>query len=168
MPLARRNSYLNFNRERIAIGILISIFASSSVGCLRRRMTVRTDPPGAAVYVDRQYIGQSPASTNYVYYGTRNFEILRDGYRTERFLRKFHPPWYAIPPLDFFTETLWPFEKRDERIIDVQLTPEPVVPTDALIASGEQLRFQANQGVAVRLPPPALTPSPVVPLAPNP
>jgi hypothetical protein len=64
-------------------------------------MTVRTNPPGAMVYVDRKPIGLSPASTNYVYYGTRNFEIVRDGYRTERFLRRFNPPWYAIPPLDY-------------------------------------------------------------------
>ncbi len=105
------------------------------------------------VYVDKQPIGLSPVSTSYVYYGTRNFEIVRDGYRTERFLRRFNPPWYAIPPLDFVSETLWPFERRDERIIDVQLTPEPFVTTEALIDSGEQLRLQASQGVAVAPPP---------------
>jgi hypothetical protein len=120
-------------------------------------MTVRTNPPGAMVYVDRQYIGLSPASTSYVYYGTRNFEIVRDGYRTEKFLRRFNPPWYSIPPLDFFSENLWPFEKRDERIIDVQLSPEPTVPNEALIESGEQLRLQSSQGVAVAPPPPVLS-----------
>jgi hypothetical protein len=116
-------------------------------------MTVRTNPPGAMVYVDKNPLGLSPVSANFTYYGTRNIEIARDGYRTERFLRKFNPPWYAIPPLDFVTESLWPFEKRDERIIDVQLTPEPVVPKEALVASAEQLRLQASQGVAVSAPP---------------
>lgn len=116
-------------------------------------MTFRTNPSGAMVYVDKQAIGLTPVSTGFTYYGTRNIEVVRDGYRTEKFLRKFNPPWYAIPPLDFFTETLWPFEKRDERIVDIQLSPEPVVPTDALIASGEQLRLQASQGVAVAPPP---------------
>lgn len=130
-------------------------------------MTVRTSPPGAMVYVDRQYIGLSPVSTNYTYYGTRNFEIVRDGYRTEKFLRKFNPPWYAIPPLDFVTETLWPYETRDERIIDVQLSPEQAVPNDALIASGEQLRLQAGQGIAVSPPPTVTTPIPVVPQIPS-
>ena len=134
-----------------------------SIGCLRRRMTVRTSPPGAMVYVDRQYIGLSPVSTNYTYYGTREIETVRDGYRTDKFLRKFNPPWYEIPPLDFVTETLWPYEVRDERIIDVQMSPELSVPNDALIASGEQLRLQAGQGIAVSPPPTMSAPIPVVP-----
>lgn len=146
--------------------VLCLLLIVTSTGCLRRRMTVRTNPPGAMVYVDRQYIGLSPASTNYTYYGTRNFEIVRDGYRTEKFLRKFNPPWYAIPPLDFVTETLWPYEVRDERIIDVQLSPEQSVPNDALIASGEQLRLQAGQGIAVAPPPTMSAPIPVVPQVP--
>lgn len=146
--------------------ILCVLVIIGSTGCLRKRMTVRTSPPGAMVYVDRQYIGLSPVSTNYTYYGTRNFEIVRDGYRTEKFLRKFNPPWYAIPPLDFVTETLWPYETRDERIIDVQMSPEPAVPNDALIASGEQLRLQAGQGIAVSPPPTMSSPIPVVPQIP--
>ncbi len=149
-------------RFALACGLLLG---ASQAGCIRKRMTVRTSPPGAMVYVDRQPIGLSPVSTNYTYYGTRNFEIVRDGYRTERFLRRFNPPWYAIPPLDFVSESLWPFERRDERVIDVQLTPDPVVTNDALIDSGEQLRLQASQGIAVSPPPPA---TPVLPITPAP
>jgi hypothetical protein len=153
-----------FRHFRFALACAALLVASQS-GCIRKRMTVRTNPPGAMVYVDRQPIGLSPVSTNYTYYGTRNFEIVRDGYRTERFLRRFNPPWYAIPPLDFVSETLWPFERRDERIIDVQLTPDPVVTSDALIDSGEQLRLQASQGIAVSSPPPV---TPVLPIIPAP
>jgi hypothetical protein len=113
------------------------------------------------VYIDKNPVGLSPVSSNFTYYGTRSIEIVRDGYRTEKFLRNFNPPWYAVPPLDFVTETLWPFEKRDERIIDIQLTPDPVVPKEALIASGEQLRLTASQGVAVT-PPPTIAPVPPI------
>lgn len=138
-------------RTALAVVLIIAVFIFS--GCIRKRMTVRTTPSGAMAYIDKQPIGLTPVSTNFTYYGTRSIEIVRDGYRTERFLRKFNPPWYAIPPLDFFSETLWPYENRDERIIDVQLSPDPVVPTDALVASGEQLRLQASQGIAVTAPP---------------
>ena len=141
--------------------VAIAVLITTSSGCIRRRLTVRTNPPGATVYIDKQPIGLTPVSSSFTYYGTRNIEIVRDGYRTERFLRKFNPPWYAIPPLDFISETLWPFEKRDERIVDVQLTGEPDVPNDALIASGEQLRLQASQGIAVT-PPPTVGPSPPI------
>jgi hypothetical protein len=108
------------------------------------------------VYVDKQPIGLTPVSTNFTYYGTRSIEVVKDGYRTEKFLRKIHPPWYEVPPLDFVSETLWPFEHRDERIIDVQMSPEAIVPNEALIASGESLRLQASQGIAVTAPPSAL------------
>jgi hypothetical protein len=137
------------------LGVCLLIASFSLTGCVRKRLTFRTNPAGAMVYVDKQPIGLTPVSTNFTYYGTRSVEIVKDGYRTEKFLRKIHPPWYEIPPLDFVSETLWPFENRDERIIDVQMSPEPLVPNEALVASGEQLRLQAGQGIAVTPPPPA-------------
>jgi hypothetical protein len=136
------------------LGVCMLAVCSLNTGCVRKRLTFRTNPAGAMVYVDKQPIGLTPVSTNFTYYGTRSVEIVKDGYRTEKFLRKIHPPWYEIPPLDFVSETLWPFEQRDERIIDVQMSPEPVIPNEALIASGEQLRLQASQGIAVVPPPP--------------
>jgi hypothetical protein len=151
-----RKRLANILNQLLVMAVVVAI--ASSTGCVRKRMTIRTNPAGAMVYIDKQPIGLTPVSTSFTYYGTRNIEIVRDGYRTERFLRKISPPWYAIPPLDFFSESLWPFEKRDERVIDVQLTPELIVPNDALIASAEQLRLQASQGVAVS-PPPTLVPT---------
>ena len=159
-----RNPHATAQSPRTHCFVVLVILVGSviSTGCLRRRMTVRTNPPGATVYVDKQRIGISPASTNYTYYAKRNIELVQDGYRTERFLRNFNPRWYSIPPLDFFTETLWPFEVRDERIIDVQMTPEPVVPSEAFIASAEQLRLQASQGIAVQAPPTVGQTAPII------
>jgi hypothetical protein len=136
--------------------VLWVLLIGSTTGCVRKRLTFRTNPAGAMVYVDKQPIGLTPVSTGFTYYGTRSIEVVKDGYRTEKFLRKIHPPWYAVPPLDFVSETLWPFENRDERIIDVQMSPDPIIPNEALIASGEQLRLQASQGVAVSQPPTAV------------
>jgi PEGA domain len=150
--------------ERLTHWIIVALVVGSFTGCVRRRMTVRTSPPGAMVYVDHQSIGTTPVSANFTYYGTRQFEILKDGYRTEKFLRKFNPPWYEWPVLDFISESLWPFEKRDERILDVQLTPEVIVPTEALIKSGEELRSQASKGIAVSGPSSQL----VIPSGPTP
>ena len=153
----------------LAFSMVVILFCTLATGCIRKRMTVRSNPPGAMAYIDKQPIGLTPVSTSFTYYGTRNFELVRDGYRPERFLRKISPPWYAIPPLDFFTETLWPFEQRDERIIDVQLTPAPVVSAEALIDGGEQLRLQASQGIASSAPPTRTPPAPIIsqPTVPN-
>jgi hypothetical protein len=151
-----RNRLADILVQLPVMAVVIAI--ANSTGCVRKRMTIRTNPSGAMAYIDKQPIGLTPVSTSFTYYGTRNIEIVRDGYRTERFLRKIRPPWYEIPPLDFFSESLWPFEIRNEHIIDAQLTPEPIVPNDALIASAEQLRLQASQGIAVS-PPPTLVPT---------
>ena len=108
--------------------------AMPSSGCVRRRMTIRTNPPGAQVFVDDQEVGTTPCSTGYVYYGTRKVTVIKDGYKTETLYHKFSPPWYQFPPLDFITENLLPREIRDERIVDVTLAPQEVVPEAALRA----------------------------------
>jgi len=116
-------------------------------GCVRRRMTVRTSPPGATVSIDNQVIGTSPAATSFVHYGTREFRIEKDGYRTEVIRRKIKPPWYEWPGIDFFSETLWPGELRDERIIDVQLAPKELEPAEDLMNRADALRNQSKAGI---------------------
>jgi hypothetical protein len=152
------------NRSKtLLLGILLATTICPALGCVRRRMTVRTNPPGAAVYVDKHPIGNTPVSVPFTYYGTRSIEVIRDGYRTEKVMRTISPPWYQYPPIDFLTETLWPWELRDERIIDIEMIPEPIVSSPELMKRAEELRLQAAQGVAVSLPPPALTtPTPVI------
>jgi hypothetical protein len=107
-------------------------------------MTVRTSPPGATVSIDNQLIGTSPAATSFVYYGTREFRIEKDGYRTETIRRKIKPPWYQFPVVDFVSETLWPGEIRDERIIDVELVPAPPENSTEVLGRAEYLRNQAR------------------------
>lgn len=125
----------------------LAIVTATGVGCVRRRMTVRTVPAGATVSVDNQVIGTSPAATSFTYYGTREFRISADGYRTETIRRRFNPPWYQFPGLDFVSETLWPGELRDERIIDVELVPQTNEPTDEVIGRADSLRQQSRSGV---------------------
>lgn len=138
-------------RQTLRCWIILLIALPVCSGCVRRRLTVRTNPPGAMVYVDRQLIGPSPASTSVTYYGTRHIEVVGDGYRTEKVLRTFNPPWYQIPPLDFISETLWPWEVRDQRVVDITMIPDPQVPSEELIARADTMRTQVAAGIAVPL-----------------
>jgi len=132
--------------SRIAASILLVILVTS-VGCVRRRMTVRTSPPGATISVDNQVIGTSPAATSFLYYGTREIRVEKDGYRTETIRRRLNPPWYEYPGLDFISETLWPGELRDERIIDVQMIPKTLTPTPEVLDRADALRTQSQAGI---------------------
>jgi hypothetical protein len=131
-------------------------------GCLRRRLTVRSNPPGAQVFVDDQEIGATPCSAAFVYYGTRKITVMKDGYRTETVFQKLNPPWYEIPPLDFVTENLSPRETRDERIVDIELVPEEIVPPERLLERAQALRDSARTGTITPLVAGESPPVPVI------
>jgi hypothetical protein len=152
--------------KALFLGMLTTLLLLPPMGCVRRRLTVRTNPPGAAVYVDKHPIGHTPVSVPFTYYGTRSIEVIRDGYRTEKVMRTLSAPWYQYPPIDFLAETFWPWEVRDERIIDVEMIPEPIVSSPELMKRAEELRLQAAQGVAVSLPP--ILPAPAPSYVPSP
>jgi hypothetical protein len=117
-----------------------------ATGCVRRRLTVRTTPPGAQVFVDDQEIGTTPCSAPFIYYGTRKITVMKDGYKTETIFQKIPPPWYEYPGLDFISENMVPREIRDERIVDVQLSPQEIVPQQKLLDRATALRDSARTG----------------------
>ena len=127
-----------------AIGCLLGVagagFVALGAGCVQRRMTVRTNPPGALLYVDDYEIGTTPVSANFTYYGTRKIRLVKDGYETLTVMQWIPPPWYEFPPMDFVSENFVPGQIRDQRILDFQLKPQAIVPGGELIARAEQLR----------------------------
>ena len=141
--------------------VVVVLAMTCLTGCVRRRLTVRSHPPGAQVFVDSQEIGTTPCSASFVYYGTRKIEVMKDGYKTETIHQPFYPPWYEIPPLDFFSENLSLRERRDERIVDIQLAPEEIVPQARLLERAQALRDGARTG-QITLPPGATTNQPVI------
>jgi len=107
-------------------------------------MTIRSNPPGAFVYVDNYPIGTTPVSTNYTHYGTRSIRLVKDGYETQTVEERIAAPWYQVPPLDFVSENLVPGEIRDHRTLDYQMQPQMVVPADILLDRAEDLRGRAG------------------------
>lgn len=133
-------------------------------GCVRRRMTIRSDPPGALVYVDEQEIGTTPVSTRFTYFAARKIQLVKDGYETLTVKQRFPPPWYEIPPLDFISENLWPHDLRNEHLVNVQLQPQQLIPSDKLLERAEALRGEAFHGHAAALPNATPVPQVVLPL----
>ena len=139
----------------------------SSPGCVQRRMTIRSNPPGALVYVDDYPLGSTPVSHDFVYYGTRKIRLVKDGYETLTVRQPFPVPWYEIFPLDFVTENIIPWEVRDERVVDLAMPPAASPPAELVVSRAEQVRLAAGS-----LPPVApqavVTPAPVVQPVPAP
>jgi hypothetical protein len=121
-------------------------------GCVQRRMTIRSNPPGALVYVDNYEIGTTPVSTDFVYYGKRKIRLVKDGYETLTVEQRFWPPWYQYFPLDFVAENIYPGEIRDEHVLDFPLVPQMVVPTNQLIQRAEDLRRDSHSQMVAPQP----------------
>jgi hypothetical protein len=139
------------------LAILALAVATLAPGCVRRRMTIRSNPPGAVAFVDDQEIGLTPVATEFTYYGTRKLQLVKDGYETVTAKQKFPTPWYQYPVLDFVAENIWPFEIRDERAVDFDLVPQQIVPNEKLLERAESLRQNNYQGHTVPMwttPPP--------------
>ena len=150
---------------RVAAPIALALAIGGSIGCVQRRMTIRSNPPGALVYVDDYQIGTTPVSHDFVYYGTRKIRLVKDGFETLTVRQPIPLPWYEIFPLDFVSENLIPWEIRDERVIDLAMQPASAEPAESVAARAEQARFAAGS-----LPPvaPAAAVVPAPPAAPRP
>lgn len=134
------------------------------LGCngVQRRLTIRSNPPGALVYIDNYEIGTTPVSTDYIYYGTRRIRLVKDGYTTLDIKQWIPPPWYEIFPLEFASENLVPAEIRDHRVLEFQLVPQMIVPTEQLLGRAENLR-QGSKTEGYVPPPQVVQPTGVVP-----
>jgi len=115
-------------------------------------MTIRSNPPGALVYVDDYEIGTTPVSTNFTYYGTRKIRLVKEGYETLTVMQPISPPWYEFVPLDFFAENLLPGELRDRRTLCYPLQPQVVVRNEQLRGRAEELRQRGHVPLAMTPP----------------
>jgi hypothetical protein len=112
----------------------------AGTGCVQRRLTIRSNPPGAMVYVDDYPIGTTPVATDFIYYGTRKVRLVLSGYETLTVMQPIPTPWYEYPGLDFVSENLVPGEIRDTRVVDYQLQPQMIVPGPQLLERAENTR----------------------------
>ena len=131
-------------RSLLGVGLLLGLLACT--GCVRRTLTIRTEPAGALVYVNDEEIGRSPASTDFVWYGDYDIIVRKDGYQTLRTHAKVNPPWYQVPPVDFFAEVLYVGKLHDQHELAYTLEPEQLPGPDEVIEHAEALRDDAMAG----------------------
>ena len=99
-------------------------------GCVRRSLTIRTDPPGALVYVNDELKGKSPVTYDFVWYGWHRVMVRKEGYERVEDRKQLRAPVYLWIPLDLAMELL-PFPIRDTRTWEYKLSPAaaPAAPT---------------------------------------
>jgi hypothetical protein len=97
-------------------------------GCVYRSLTIKTEPPGALVYVNDQLKGESPVTYDFMWYGWYRVTIRKEGFERIDDRKLMRAPVYLWIPLDLCLELL-PFPIRDTRIWSYTLSRAPELPT---------------------------------------
>lgn len=121
-------------------------------GCVERRIYVMTQPAGADVYIDGEFVGQTrekdhpdgPLYANFVFYGKREYTLRKPGYATLSGEIDLTVPWYEYPPLDFFAEVLTPWIIVDEHFVEAKLEKATPADVDSLYRNALEYRRRSR------------------------
>ena len=120
-----------------------ALICGGASGCVRRTVTITTEPPNALVFLNDQEIGRSRVTTDFLWYGDYSVVIRHEGYRTLHDHWEIKPPWYQIMPFDFFAEVLWPGKLHDEHSRHFVLAPMEATDTKELVERADETRAMA-------------------------
>jgi hypothetical protein len=107
---------------------------------------IRSQPEGAYVTIDKQEIGFTPVSVPFTYYGTREIQLEKDGYKTICVDQRIRPPWFERFPISFVTENFWGRELRDQRLLDFTMEPKEITNENLLLDRANDLRGNVQRG----------------------
>ncbi len=133
----------NRNMTSYAVVLTPLLFLALVSGCVRRTITITTDPPQARVFLNDQEIGRSEVSTDFLWYGDYDVVIRKEGYQTLQTHWTIKPPWYQWIPFDFFTEVLYPGWIHDQHCQHYTLSPVQTPTEEEVIERAETLREEA-------------------------
>ncbi len=102
--------------------------------CIRRNLTIRSEPPGARLIVNDKDLGTTPLSYDFEWYGSYRISLTKDGYERLDDQVRLRAPMYFWIPVDLVVELL-PFKIRDTKALSYTLTPKTPLPTPTLPAS---------------------------------
>lgn len=132
--------------SRLLMLVVAYVICVSQSGCVFRRMTVRSDPPGALVMVDGEEMGYTPCSFDFLYYGTREITLMMPGYETLTTLQKVPAPWYQYPGIEFLADNFSPVKITNRHEFFYTLQPQVMVPRGELLDRAKLNRSEAQSG----------------------
>jgi hypothetical protein len=111
-------------------------------GCVERKMTITSDPPGALVRVSDVEVGRTPVTVDFTWYGDYELIFRMEGYKTLITHATFTPPWYEVPPIDLLSETA-PWTYHDLRYLNFKLEKLAPLTDEEIIKRADELKKKA-------------------------
>jgi hypothetical protein len=118
-------------------------FVVVAAGCMRRTITITTDPQGASVVLNDEQVGTSPVTVPFTWYGDYDVIIRKEGYETLSTHAVIERPWYQYPPIDLVAEAFIPTTIEDRHALHYDLAPSEPIDRAALLDRAEEMRDEA-------------------------
>ena len=134
------------------IPLLVLIVIATNVGCVRRTVTITTEPAGALVWLNDREVGRTPLEVDFDFYGTYDVRLEREGYEPVMTFGRADAPWWDIVGLDLVSE-LVPADLHSRIAWHFELQP---LDTDreALLGRARELRSKLADQPAPDIPDP--------------
>ena len=131
-------------RVRSALLVLITTGALT-VGCVERKLHIRSEPEGALVQVNGRDVGRTPLDWSYEHYGLLRINARYPGHHAVELEHRLKVPWYQRPLLDFFADILWPGTIHDDQYLDLHLKPVPERTKEEDLALASEVAARAER-----------------------
>jgi hypothetical protein len=136
-------------KPRVFIALLLPLLVAS--GCVRRSLTVKSDPPGALVYLNGVEVGRTPMTRDFTWYGTYDVVLRKEGYETLKTEGKVIAPWWQWVPIDLFAEAL-PLRDRHELSYRMRPYAAATVDPQQMLSRAEGMQKQLRSSRYTRKP----------------
>lgn len=102
------------------MALLAAVAVLATSGCVRSKVLVTSDPPGADITMNDVHLGRTPVEMPFTWYWYYDFQAEMDGYETTVTRERFRPPFYLEMPFDLVMEAM-PFMVVDRKKVHLEL-----------------------------------------------
>ncbi len=133
--------------------IALGLIGFTISGCVQRTLTVKSDPPEALLFLNGTEVGRTPFVHDFVWYGTYDVQLRREGYETLKSRGELIAPWWQWPPFDLVAELI-PFRMKDHQSLSYTMHPLKAVQVDpkALLKRAEAMAPMLESSEHTRQP----------------
>jgi hypothetical protein len=125
--------------------LILALIPALLGGCVERRLTINTTPPGATVVLNDQEVGASPVTVPFNWYGDYWVRVSKDGYETLDTHRELKAPLHDYFPFDFFVQILYPGRIVDSYEWSFALATKVYPTREAMIENAKSLQNELEQ-----------------------
>ncbi len=114
-------------------------------GCVERTISITSEPDGALVYLNDEEVGRTPVTVPFLYYGTYDVRLEKDGYRPLWTQKKARGPLWELPGPDLVFEMIPNARVALDWHFSMNAKQEQDLDPDAVINRARQMRALTNQ-----------------------